>query len=380
MSKKKTSEKVDSHPGRAAQEQEGEGEEQFEAREPDEVLDPEEFAYGDLSFLDGGDGEDTDEGGPGAEQGQGPETSHLPALLPMSVPPAAAGTELARYDPLRSYLNEIRHLPTLTREEEHELAVRYHKYGDKAAGYKLVLANLRLVVMIAREYQRNVQNVLDLVQEGNIGLLEAVKKFDPFRGIRFPSYAVYWVRAYMLRYLIANVRLVKIGTTQAQRKLFFNLVKEKEKLEKEGYVPEAKMLAERLKVKESEVLEMEQRLALPDLSVDAPLGVGDEGGDFHNVLPSEVATAEELVVEEQFAGAVREQVERFKEHADEKERAIIDQRLLAEDPATLQVIADQFDVSRERIRQIEARLKERLKEYLTSTLGLNAEGEVSLEE
>jgi RNA polymerase sigma-32 factor len=286
--------------------------------------------------------------------------------------PARVSTDLVRYDPLRSYLNEIRSIPTLSREEEHELAVRYREKGDKAAGYKLVLANLRLVVMVAREYQRNVQNVLDLVQEGNIGLLEAVKKYDPFRDVRFPSYAVYWVRAYMLRYLIANVRLVKVGTTQAQRKLFFNLVKEKEKLEREGFRPEAKLLADRLNVKESEVLEMQQRLALPDLSVDAPVNRNDDSAmDFHGVFPDDAANAEEVVVEEQFADAVRQNIEEFKKQVDEKELAIIEQRLFTEDPATLQVIADQFGVSRERIRQIESRLKDRLKEFLRESLGLD---------
>src|SRR5262249_33568685 len=157
---------------------------------------------------------------------------------------------------------------------------------------------LRLVVMVAREYQRNVTNILDLVQEGNIGLLEAIKQYDPFRGIRFPSYAVYWIRAYMLRYLINNIRLVKVGTTQAQRKLFFNLQKEKEKLEAEGFTPEAKLLAKRLSVKESEVVEMEQRMALPDLSVDAPLSSanGEDGADLHNILADARANVEDQVV------------------------------------------------------------------------------------
>lgn len=311
------------------------------------------------------------------------EAEEQNALLPSDpsdTRPARASTDLVRFDPLRSYLNEIRHIPTLSREEEQELALKYHEEGDKSAGYKLVLANLRLVVMIAREYQRNTQNVLDLVQEGNIGLLEAVKKFDPFRGVRFPSYAVYWVRAYMLRYLIANVRLVKIGTTQAQRKLFFNLVKEKEKLEREGFVPEAKLLAERLNVKESEVLEMQQRLALPDLSVDAPMGKGEDASDMHGVLPDVAASAEEIVLEDQFADAVRENIEAFKESADEKERAIIEQRLLTEEPATLQVIADQFGVSRERIRQIEAKLKERLKEHLSESLSLGETGQIVVQD
>ena len=214
--------------------------------------------------------------------------------------------EIVKYDPLQRYLSEIRQMPALTREEEHDLAVQYRRDGDMAAGYKLVLANLRLVVTVAKEYQKNAQNILDLVQEGNIGLLEAVRKFDPFRETRFSSYAVYWVRAYMLRYLIQNVRLVKIGTTQAQRKLFFNLRKEQNKLEKEGFAPEAKLLAERLNVKESDVLEMQQRLALPDLSVDAPLSQSENSLDLHNVLPDLSENSEDTVIKQQFAAVLRE--------------------------------------------------------------------------
>jgi len=292
---------------------------------------------------------------------------------------SVSSTDIVRYDPLQSYLAEIRHIPMLSAEEEHELALRYKREGDRVAGYKLVLANLRLVVMIAREYQKSAQAILDLVQEGNIGLLEAVKKFDPFKGVRFPSYAAYWVRAYMLRYLINNVRLVKVGTTQAQRKLFFNLKKEKARLEKEGFAPEAKLLAERLKVKESEVLEMEQRLALPDLSVDAPLGADDSVGDLHSVLPDDRQNAEELVVSEQFSDAIRQAVEKFKAEVGDKERAIIERRLFTENPETLQVIADEFGLSRERIRQIEVQLKEQLKDYLASNLQLTSGGEVSVD-
>lgn len=274
---------------------------------------------------------------------------------------------LVAYDPLQRYLAEIRHISSLSREEEKKLAIKYHE-GDKAAGYQLVLANLRLVVMIAREYQRNVQNVLDLVQEGNIGLLEAVDKFDHLRGIRFPSYAVYWIRAYMLRYLIDNVRLVKVGTTQAQRKLFFNLVKEKDKLEREGFAPEAKLLAERLNVKEKEVIEMQQRLALPDLSVDQPVSGGPDTGDLHGVLADDASSVEDVVVKEQFDSVLRMAVEEFKSSANEKEREIIERRLFVEEPATLQEIADVFGVSRERIRQIESRLKGKLRDYLGDKL------------
>lgn len=289
-------------------------------------------------------------------------------------------SELTRYDPLQGYLAEIRNYPTLSREEEHELAVRYYETADKRAGYQLVLANLKLVVLIAREYQRNFQNILDLVQEGNIGLLEAVKQYDPYKGIRFPSYAVYWIRAYMLRYLINNLRLVKVGTTQAQRKLFFNLNKEKERLEAEGFKPEAKLLAERLNVKESEVLEMEQRLGLPDLSVDAPVGDGDDAVDMHGLLPDLGQNLEERVVSEDFSQAVRDAVGEFKAQADDKERALIERRLFTEDPVTLQEIADEFQLSRERIRQIEARLKNRLKGHLAQRLQLGNTGEVIVDD
>lgn len=325
------------------------------------------------------------------------EKSSTGELLPSAIPPvldlvgahaesasdsvSPVTGELVKYDPLQSYLSEIRHLPSLSREEEHELAVKFFESKDPKAGYKLVLANLRLVVMIAREYQRNVQNILDLVQEGNIGLLEAVKQYDPYKGVRFPSYAVYWVRAYMLRYLINNLRLVKIGTTQAQRKLFFNLQKEKEKLEAEGFVPEARLLADRLNVKESEVLEMEQRLALPDLSVDAPIAGTEDGLDFHNIFADLGPNAEELVAEGDFTQRLRSAVDEFKSKlADDKERAIIDQRLFTEEPATLQAIAEQFNLSRERIRQIESRLKEELKLYLSEKLQLGDSGEVTVQE
>lgn len=295
------------------------------------------------------------------------------------LPEDAPSGELVRFDPLEQYLAEIRRYPPLSREEEHELAIKFRDFGDKQAGYKLIVSNLRLVVMIAREYQRNFQNILDLVQEGNIGLLEAVKQFDPLRGIRFPSYAAYWIRAYILRYLINNIRLVKIGTTQAQRKLFFNLQKEKDKLESEGFVPEAKLLAGRLGVKESEVLEMEQRLALPDLSVDAPVRGTEENVDYHGILPDQNADVEARVVDQQFDNALRSAVEDFKGKVSERERAIIDRRLFTDDPVTLQEIADEFGLSRERIRQLESKLRSELKEHLQEKLQLGEKGEILVE-
>lgn len=309
------------------------------------------------------------------DEGLSPYSSEF---LPASKRAESDSKSIVRYDPLDSYLAEISHLEPLSREEEYELAVRFKEKGDKMAGYRLVLANLRLVVMIAKEYQRNFRNILDLVQEGNIGLLEAVKKYDPYRGVRFPSYAVYWVRAYMLRYLINNLRLVKVGTTQAQRKLVFNLQKEKRKLEKEGFLPEAKLLAERLNVKESEVIEMEQRLALPDLSVDAPIGIDGEGGDLHGIIPDSGVDIEQQLVDEDFNRALREAVEEFKRGLDAREAEIIDARLFTEEPETLQAIADKFNLSRERIRQIETRLKTQLKEFVAEKLQLGDAGEIEI--
>jgi len=285
-------------------------------------------------------------------------------------PESHASGELVRYDPLESYLSEIRHIPILNKEQEKELSIRFKEQGDKVAGYKLVVSNLRLVVMIAREYQKNLNNLLDLIQEGNVGLLEAVKHYDPYREIRFSSYAVYWIRAYMLRYLINNVRLVKVGTTQSQRKLFFNLQKEKDRLESEGFIPEAKLLADRLHVKESEVIEMEQRLALPDLSVDAPVSQRDSSSDFHDILPIGIDGPEALVGRQQLMQKIREAVNEFRLDLGEKEKAILDMRLFTDEPATLQLIAEQYGLSRERIRQLESRLKGQLKQFLVDKLGV----------
>ncbi len=274
---------------------------------------------------------------------------------------------LVRYDPLQRYLSEIRRYPLLSREEEHRLAVRYHEEKDIEAAYRLVTANLRLVVLIAREYQHAVRTLLDLVQEGNIGLMEAVKNFDPYRGIRFPSYAVWWIRAYIIRYVMNNWRLVKIGTTQAQRKLFFNLQKEKDRLEAEGFVPGPKLLAQRLDVKESEVVEMEQRLAARDLSVDAPVEAG-EAATMLDFLASKEATAEEEVASAESRHLISQKVREFGETLSGKDRVIFEGRLMAEEPMTLQEIGDRYGISRERVRQIEERVKKKLKAYLIANV------------
>lgn len=272
------------------------------------------------------------------------------------------------YDPLQAYLREIQRYDPLSKEEEHELAVRYQNSKDVEAAYRLVSSNLRLVVKIARDYERAVRSLLDLIQEGNIGLMEAVKNFDPYRGVRFPSYAVWWIKAYIIRYVIANWRMVKIGTTQAQRKLFFNLKKEKEKLEREGFYADAKLLAEKLNVKESEVIEMEQRLGGSDVSMDAPVQ-DNADTSLMSLLPSPQAGAEELLARKQTSHLLLESLDEFASTLKPKELIIFKQRMLGEDKATLQEISDQLSISRERVRQLENRIKEKLKEFLIEKLG-----------
>jgi RNA polymerase sigma-32 factor len=285
----------------------------------------------------------------------------------------SSSEDLVRYDPLVTYLREVRQYPRLTVEEEQDLALRYYRDQDLEAAYKLVSSNLWLVVKIAREFERAARSVLDLIQEGNIGLMEAVKNFDPFRGTRFPSYASWWIRAYIIRFVIANWRMVKIGTTQAQRKLFFNLQKEKDKLERAGFYPGAKLLAEKLDVRESDVIEMESRLALPDLSVDAPLRDGEDA-DYHSVLPTGQDNAEQILGKEEMKRLIDDGLKRFTETLNEKERTILSRRMINEEKQTLQELSDELSISKERVRQIENAVREKLRQFFLKEYGAAVEG------
>lgn len=307
------------------------------------------------------------EGGEGDAESE--NTDDLSSALPV---PANYSRDLVPLEPLALYLKEISKYAPLTRDEEHSLAVKYYNDKDLKAAYKLITSNLWLVVKLAREYEQATRNLLDLVQEGNIGLMEAVKNFDPYRGVRLPSYAVWWIKAYIVRYLIANWRLVKIGTTQAQRKLFFNLKKEKDRLEREGIAYSPKLLADRLDVKESDVVEMEQRLGHSDLSVDSPIK-DEPGTSLHSILPSDSETAEEILAKTQLRAAVERTFHEFSTTLKEKELAIFNLRLLAEEKATLQEMSDQLGISKERVRQIENRIKEKLKAFMLEKLGSTIE-------
>jgi RNA polymerase sigma-32 factor len=261
----------------------------------------------------------------------------------------------------------------LTREEEQIVAEEYLQTKSRASAYKLVSSNLWLVVKLAREYERIARNALDLIQEGNIGLMEAVRNFDPHRGVRFPSYAVWWIRAYMIRFIIANWRLVKIGTTQAQRKLFFNLKKESERLERQGIYPSPKLLAEKLNVREGDVVEMAQRLSAPDMSMDAPLQ-DDNDGSLLSIIPSGEDNAEDVLARKQLHKLLFDTVHEFESLLTEKERVIFQGRVLDEDKSTLQEISDKLSISKERVRQIENKLKDRLRVLLSERMGTELDG------
>jgi RNA polymerase sigma-32 factor len=293
------------------------------------------------------------------------ETSSPPDLLPpgsedLASPEQSGALEV--FDPLKKYLMEIRKFPLLTREEEIALAKRWWEEKDRFAAYRLVVSNLRLVVKIAFEYQRAYTNLLDLIQEGNLGLMQAVKKFDPYREVKLSSYASWWIRAYILKFLIDNWSLVKIGTTQAQRKLFFRLKKEKGRLEAMGFEPGPKLLAGRLNVTKDEITEMDQRLEGGDLSLNAPLEE-DSRQTYMDIIPSG-EMIEERVADTQFREILDKKIEEFNRTLKGKETFILKNRLMAEEPLTLQAAGDQLNISRERARQIEKRVVDKLKVFL----------------
>jgi RNA polymerase sigma-32 factor len=281
--------------------------------------------------------------------------------------PAAA---LSRTDPLQAYLREVQRHPLLTPEEEKSLTVHYSKTQDVQTAARLVTANLRLVVKLAYEYRRAYKNIMDLIQEGNIGLMQAVKRYDPYRGVKLSSYAAWWIRAYILRFILNNWRLVKLGTTQAQRKLFFNLSKEKAKLAQMGIEPTSQEIARRLSVDEKDVVDMDVRLGSSEASLDAPAGDA-EGRPIARVelLPSSNIGPESALEAMEVGELVHDRLTRFRDTLKGKDVVIFDKRMTADEPLTLQELGDEFGISRERVRQLEARLTSKLREYLKDELG-----------
>lgn len=288
----------------------------------------------------------------------------------ISLPRRSGGSSLTRYDPVQAYMRDVQRYPLLTPEQEHDTAVRYHTHGDLEAAAKLVTANLRLVVKIAYGYRRAHKNIMDLIQEGNIGLMQAVKKYDPYRGVKLSTYSAWWIRAYILRFILNNERLVKLGTTQAQRKLFFNLGKEKAKLAAMGVEATPEIIAERLNVPTEEVIQMDRRLAAGDASLDAPANRNDPGSTTRlDLLPSRSRGVDDVLAAQEIDGILNEKLDEFGATLVGKEAKIFHERLVSDEPRTLQELGTEFGVSRERVRQIEKRLQDKLRTYLTDRLG-----------
>jgi RNA polymerase sigma-32 factor len=278
------------------------------------------------------------------------------------------GEELVPYDPLRRYLHEISSFGVLSREEEKELAIRYTTTGDKEAAFKLVVSNLRLVVKIALEYHRYwTSNLLDLIQEGNVGLMQAVKRFDPYRGTRFTTYASFWIRAYILKFIMDNARLVRIGTTQAQRKLFFDLNKEKERLERMGFDAVPKLVAQRLNVKEDEVVSMGQRMDMPELSLDSRWS-DDASDTFGDSIALDTIPQDERVGERELRELFGEKLTEFRESLEGREREIFERRMVAEKPLTLRELGEKYTISPERVRQIEEEILGKARTFLREAI------------
>lgn len=287
----------------------------------------------------------------------------------LPVPVASAGLERVPRDALSRYFHEVGRYALLSREEELALAERVFATGDPEAAQRLVLSNLRLVVKIALEYRRVWTHPLDLIQEGNVGLLQGVKRFDPHRGVKLSSYASYWIRAYILKYLIDNIRMVRVGSSRAERKLFFQLSRVKRELEREGLEPEPRLLAERLGVREPEVVDLQHRLAHGDLSTDAPVRRDEPGGaSFGESLASNDGRVDDAVAEQDMRRTLREHIDRFAVDLGDREQKILRERVLAEEPKTLQEIGDELGLTRERIRQLEKNLVDGLRDYMKANL------------
>ena len=282
---------------------------------------------------------------------------NLPAITDTSKKPALTSS-------LQLYLKEVSKYPLLSPEEELELAKKHYDEHDVAAAHRLVTSNLRLVVKIANDFKQASVSTLDLIQEGNYGLMQAVKKYNPYKGVKLSSYAAWWIRAYILKYIMDNKSQVKIGTTAAQRKLFFNLRKEAEKLLEEYDKVDTKLLAENLDVREKDVVEMQMRLNSPDLSLDAPVS-SDEGASTHgSMIADDTLGAETILEDAQLKNIFKDTVEDFEKTLKDRDLEIFKLRILSDKPMTLQEIGDKYNISRERARQLEAKIVKNLKKFV----------------
>lgn len=292
----------------------------------------------------------------------GAEKKRLP------VPIASDTPSISSDDPVATYLAEIRKYALLTKQQEYDLAVRFRESGDPKAAEQLVTANLRFVVKIATEYSKFGAKLIDLIQEGNVGLMHAVREFNPYKGVRLITYAVWWIRGYIQEYLMRQYSMVRIGTTQNQRKLFYRLQKEKVRLDSMGQEPTIPLLSSRLGVSEDEVRQMSQRLSGRDISLNQPLDNESNASLLDLEASQDVGIDEQIGAAEQIE-VLRENIERLRPQLNEKELYILDKRVLAEEPMTLQEIGEHYGVTREAVRQLEARLINRIRSAYEESTG-----------
>lgn len=272
-------------------------------------------------------------------------------------------------DPLSAYLNRLNHLAPLPASTQKKLAICYLENGDEAAARLLILTNLRLVVKLAKEYQRRKTDLLELIQQGNLGLSEALTRYDPRRGVKFTSYAQYWIRAMILNYLMNHTHPVRIGGSRAGRKLFYNLKKARRSIMHNGHKPTAERVAQFLDVKVDEVVRIAAQLDAPPVYLDAQ-APGHEETTLGELMQSETINPESAAAEYDLARQIRDVIEAFaKQIPDPRRVSIWERRMIAEDPNTLAELGERWGVSKERIRQIEVGMREDFRVFLLDHLG-----------
>lgn len=298
------------------------------------------------------------------EEDKDDDSSEEAALVPY----LDTGKDISLSDPLTQYMAEVQRYPLLTQEQEYELAVKYRETGDKTAAEQLVTANLRFVIKVAAEYAKYGNKLIDVIQEGNVGLMHAVKEFNPYKGVRLITYAVWWIRGYIKEYLMKQQSLVRIGTNAKQKKLFHQLRREERQLQLEGKEPDVKRLAEKLDVSEKDVIQMQQRLRHGDLSLDQKLD-SESATQWIDLQVNEEEELQDQTLERQdLLNLILKNIMSLKESLNEKELYILKHRIMADEPMTLQEIGDHFAISRERTRQLEARILKRIRENIAEQM------------
>ena len=285
-----------------------------------------------------------------------------PSITPSTTPSTQASTAL------QAYLNRISRLPLLTKEEEYKWAVRYYENKDPKAAEVLIESNLRFVISVAKRYSKFSSKLMDLIQEGNVGLLKAVQEFNPYKGVRLITYAVWWIRGYIQEYLLRNYSMVRIGTNKKQKKLFYALQKEKEKFDQFSERSLLPIIADQTNTLPEEVREMRQRILTKDTSLDQKLNSQSQNSFLDLQVDESSLETEEAISEQQQSRQIQTHLKKMESQLNTKEKYILKHRLLNESPYTLQKIADQFNVTREAVRQMEERLMKKIKKELIPVL------------